>query len=111
MERTHDSAGRGETVFGRHAASQSEIGHVRPVLGVEQNVGWLEVAVQYATFVGVLYCQGDRAHQRRRCDWGVSVILQAVRQASPFEVLETKKAIAARVADVVDGGDVGMIQS
>ena len=87
---------------------QAEVGDVRVAVGVEQDVGRLEVAVQDAALVGVVDRPGDgrqqaaaasRAGRRARPD--------ASGQAAALDQLHAEVVLALVLADLVDRDDVG----
>ena len=105
-----DEAGVGQTAVVLDALGEPEIGDVRVVLFVEQDVRGFQVAVQDAAPVCIVDRQSDLLHQP--CD-GSRVVFEP--RAVPFEIatgekLEADEREAAILAHLVDRHDMGMVE-
>ena len=98
-------------VVGRQLLGQAEVGDVRLVVGVEQDVGRLQVAVQDALLVGVLDGPGDGdagSAAAARPGSGPSASCCARLRPSMKSMREVVPAVDG--ADLVDLDDVRVLQ-
>ena len=101
---------------------QAEVGDVRLIVPIEENVAGLQIAVQDAALVGVVHSAshaGDHAGDLhlailRPLAGGVRrpqpELADSPRQAARLDQLHGQKVLAIVLADVVDRHDVGMIE-
>ena len=100
------ATGRG----GPEQLGDAEIGHFHPALLVEQQVLRLDVAVHHAVVVGVLERFADRRHDGQRLFRGEPAGRHRLAQVDPVDVLHHQVVEPARLAEIVDGDDVRVVQ-
>ena len=61
--RSHDRAAQRDRAILAGPLGQAKVSDIRASLAIEQDVGWLQVAMEEAAFVGVLDRAGDGRHQ------------------------------------------------
>ncbi len=89
---------------------QSEVGDLAVALGVDQDVGRLEVAVENAPHVGVMYRLGHLGEQGGRGRWVIFVGRQPLGQAAAADELHGEVFLSVILTDLVDRYDTGMVQ-
>jgi hypothetical protein len=92
------------------ADCQTEIGNMRMVVVVEENVVWLDVTVHKSLIVGV--CKGicDLSYQTRHSRMGRWVVFNQMRQPPSSYVLEHDKRGTGMTPHVEDGDNPRMLQ-
>ncbi|MFO0968377.1 MAG: hypothetical protein U0793_22710 [Gemmataceae bacterium] len=90
------------------AFRQAEIGDVRLVVGVEQDVGGLEVPMEEAAIVRVLDGAGNEDEVPRRDSRGQRTVNEALGQTGSVNVVHAVERPERRLADLVDADDMGM---
>ena len=95
----------------RQPVSQAEVEHLEAALGIAEDVGALEIAMDDAAAVRM--CKRVGRFDRTANDGGrvVSARRDTSREASALDVFHRDVGVAVLLADIVDGADVGMIQS
>ena len=86
-------------------ARQAEVGDVRVAVLVDEDVGRLQVAVEDATQVGVMYGLGQRGHEPGGPRRVVAVGVQPARQRAARDELHGEESLAVVLADLVDRHD------
>src|SRR5207253_2122826 len=86
---------------------QAEVGDMRLSLGVEQDVGRLEIAMQHAPLMRVLHRPGYRGQQLSSPAWLTPQAVEARRQTAAFDQLHAEVVLPLVLANFVDGHDVG----
>ena len=101
----------GQLAVGLDPLGQAEVGDVRLALGVEQDVGRLEVAVQDAPLVGVVHRLGRLGHQPRpRPSGRPCTVGEPVGEAAALDQLHAEVVLAVVLADLVDRHDVRVVE-
>jgi hypothetical protein len=108
--RAQDPAGVGHGHLARLAPGQAEVHQVRLALGVQHDVGRLEVAVDDAGPVGVLQGVGDGGAQLGGLARRQPAVGGEVGQRRPLDEVADDVDLPALAADLVDGDDVGVPQ-
>ena len=108
--RPQDEPGVRQSAIVLHALGESEIGDVRLIVFIKQDIRWFQIAVQNAAHVCVVDRQSDVLHQPRD---GLRVIPEP--GGVPFEIaacdqLEGDEGYSAILAHLVDGHDLGMVE-
>ena len=106
--RAEDRLGPGQVAVGVEDLGQAEVGDLGRSVGVEQDIGRLEVAVDDPLVVGL----GDRAGQDLDQPGGLRGgprrAVQLPVEAAARQVLQLEEGQAARLADMVDLDDAGV---
>ena len=100
----------GQIAGGFDAPGQAEVGDVRFAGFVHQDVRRLQISVENASLVGVVHGEGDRGHQSRRTLEIADELLQHLVQAAAGNQLHAEEALARRLAHLVNGHDVGVVE-
>src|SRR3989442_12514354 len=109
--RTEHMAGQGDVAASVQRLGQAEVGEVRLVEQVDEDVGWLEITMHDAGGMGNAHGFGERGQvggSLSRRQWTVT---QPGRQGTPLHKFHGQIVLALDLADVMDGYDVGMTQS
>ena len=108
--RPEHGAALGQRAISLDSPGQPEIGNQRLALVVDQDIGWFQVAVQDAPFVGMGDSAGDDRHQLSGCSRRTLIFREPFRQVSSFDQLHAEKAATAFLANRVDRHDIGMVE-
>ncbi len=108
--RSHQTSGLCQFTIGPDSLGQAEVGHMRLVVLVQEDVGRLQVAVQYPALMGVMERGGgDRDDPGRGA--GVSGEFgEPLVEACTSDQLHAEIRQPLDLADLVDRDDLGMIQ-
>jgi hypothetical protein len=96
--------------FGLHALGEAEVGHVRRALGIQQDIGRLQIPVEDAVLMGVVHRTADH---RQEPDSGAGVLSQAgefVFEAASLDQFHAEVVLPSILAHFVNGNDVRMIE-
>ena len=110
VHRPDPAAGRGQPAFGERVAREAEVAEVDLVVGAEQDVGGLDVAVDEPGIVRGVERVGHMGHDRRRVlrrerPGGGDPLAQIVAVDEPHGDVRPSVALAV----VVDRDDVGVL--
>ena len=110
VHRPDPAAGRGQPAFGEGVAREAEVAEVDLVVGAEQDVRGLDVAVDEPRVVRGVQRVGDMGHERRRVlrrerPGGGDTLAQIVAVDEPHGDVRPSVALAV----VVDRDDVGVL--
>jgi hypothetical protein len=90
---------------------QAKVRHERFVLGVEQKVAGLDVAMNQPVAMGMMQRGDDLRDQLRAVGRARRIVLDALFQRAAFDELrDDEEGELVATADVVNGHDVGAIQ-
>ena len=92
------------------ASLPTEVADVRPAFDVDENVRWLEVAMQNTLLMGFGDRPGDRREQLGRDTARQRPLSDSIGQRRAAHVAHGEVGKVFVLANVVDGHDVGMIQ-
>jgi hypothetical protein len=106
-----DGPGGGQAGVLVGALGQAEVGDARLALGVDQDVGRLEVAVQHAAAVREVDRLGDDADVAHRLQRRQRVFAHQFGQAAALDVIHREVVLPLLLADLVDGDDVGVLEA
>ncbi len=95
---------------GSEDAGEAEVEDLHRPVVAEEDVGWLEVAVQDAGVVGVGEAAGDLGGDAERLRPGKRTPAQPRLEGLAAQQLEDEPALPPRAAQVVDGDDVGVVE-
>ena len=101
----------GKLGLGRDLLGQAEVRHARLIVGVDEDVRGLEVAVQDATLVRVVNRPGDGLQILRGALGRQNAFLGQTREIRSLHEIHHQEVLAFMHADFVDGHDVGMLQA
>ena len=107
--RPHHLAADGLAVLDLQPLGQAEVGDLRRAVGVEQDVGRLQVAVDDPDAVDRADGAGERGHQLGGLAGRHRRAGQPLGERAPLEHLEREVRHAADLAHLVDLDDVGML--
>ena len=105
-----DGSAGGHLGIGLNSLGQPEVGDVAAALGVDQDVGRLQVAVEDAPHVGVVHRLCRFGKQRRRSLRVILVGLQPLGQAAAQDELHGEVSLSFVLAGLVDRYDARMVQ-
>ena len=89
---------------------QSEVGQIRFARLIEQNIARFEVAVEDAALVGMVNRPGDLNHELDSGALSQGLGLELSRQVGPINQPHGKELPAVRLANLIDGSNVRVIQ-
>jgi hypothetical protein len=92
------------------ALGEAEVGNVRLAGVVEEDVRWLQIAVQHAVAMGVIDGVGDRRHHGRGGAGIPGQLRESLGEAAAFDQLHRVVRLPRFGADFVDGNDVSVIE-
>ena len=95
---------------GAQHLGDAKVGDLHPALLVQQDVLRLDVAVDDALLVGELQRLADLRHDDQRLLGASLPALQQLPQGHAVHELHQQVGIAARLAEVIDGDDVRMVE-
>ena len=103
-------AGARERALGGENFCEAEIRDVRVAGGIEQDISWLEIAVEDAALVRVL--DGTRGFRDDLCgpSQGDCLVWRAVIKGRAIHEFHREKVLALNLADFEDGHDCRMIE-
>jgi hypothetical protein len=93
-----------------HPLGQAEVGQARLIVGVDEHVRGLEVAVQDALLVRIVDGLGNRLHVTRRALGGQRFLADERGKIPALHVVHREVGLAVLLARLVDADDVGMLQ-
>ena len=108
--RAEDGASAGAFPIAVEPLGQAEVGDVRFILAVEQNVRRLQVAMDDPMPVGMMDGPGDAAPIDRRVPAGDRPARQLAGQADPLDELHREEVLPIDLADLEDRDDVRVLQ-
>ena len=108
---TEHLARHGQARLAVQAFGQAKIGDARLVVAVNHHVGGLEVAVQNALRMRIVYRLGGQPYVARGLSGRQSAIAHELSQVLAFDIIHREEVLAGVDADLVDGHDVRMLQN
>ena len=93
-----------------HDFGQAEVGDPRPIVGVDQHVLRLQVAMERAALMGELDRLGDDLHILRRALRRQWPIFHERAEIAPDDVVHREIMLAPMLADFVNGDDIRVLQ-
>ncbi len=117
LDRPHDRAGRSQTRSLRRASHrvidprQAHVENLHGSLGIQQQIGGLDVAMNNSLLVRVLQsprCLNNVSNRLVDGEW--AVLFDEYRKVTPFDVLHHQEVRSLRHIRIVGGDNVGMAQ-
>ena len=109
--RADDLTRQGLPLLDLQPLGDPEVNNLGNAAGVEQDVGWLQVAMHDARLMRCVHGAGESLHQFGRCANGLGRPFEPIGQASPFEQLERDERATFDLAEVIDLDDVGVAKA
>ena len=107
--RAHDLAGLGLAAVRLEPLGQAEVGDLGRAVGVEQDVGRLQVAMDDPRVMSDLNGPSQRDHQLGRSPARLRIARQPIIQRASFQQFQRHEWQRVDLADLVDLHDVGML--
>ncbi len=109
--RAHNQAGIGQPAVRLETLGQAEIGDIRFALGVEQDIGGFQVAVQNAALMGEVDGSSDICQQGGGFAGPLFEIRDFGREVAPLDKLHHEIMMAFVLIDIINGNDIAVFEA
>src|ERR1700722_18112345 len=90
---------------------QTEVGDARLVEGIQEDVGWLEIAMQYTSLMGVVDGLSNGSHVIGSASSRQWIVAHYLSQIRPFNEFHRKVVVSVLFTDLIDRDDVRVLQA